>query len=131
MTDDTAGQVKLRPAQMALIEALAGGTSYTDAATAIGVSRPTVARWAAQPAIRQAVAERRREHFAHIAARLASLADEAIDTLAAGLAGTAKVPQVRAAAIVLDHVLRYHDATATADALADIAERLTAIEANA
>lgn len=114
----------------AILEALAEGCTWAEAADRAGVSRRTVARRMERPAFRVRLAELRREAFDRGAAVLASslvecsrrLVDIALQPASAAVLPTAT--RLRALGMVLDAAADHRQVT-------DFDDRLCALEARA
>ncbi len=123
MAGDGTASSRNRARDDLLAAALASGAKIVEAAEAAGVSERTAHRRLADPAFRQRVENARRDHVQHVADKLATLGDQALDTLAE-LLGAPRVPaavRCRAAVAVLDQTLRWREQ-------ADVEERLAAVE---
>lgn len=79
---DTSSRWALTPQQHAAADLLAAGTSVTDAAASIGVTRQTVSEWLHHHhGFRAALNQRRQELWAGVADRLRALLPKAVTVL--------------------------------------------------
>ena len=92
----------LTPQQATVCDLLATGTTITDAAEAVKVSRQTVSEWLHHHAVFQATLNaRRRELFDEGTERLRSLVPKALDVIAAALDGHSPKAALASAVYVL------------------------------
>jgi len=71
----------LTPKQQRAVEALAGGASITDAATAVGAHRATLHKWIALPEFSSALTDVQAEARARAVRRLSAALDRAAQTV--------------------------------------------------
>lgn len=95
--------------------------THRAAADAIGVPVVTFKRWTRRQAFKGELARLAAEAYSTAGNRLRGLADVAVETLHAGMAGTAKPSQIRAATAVLELAANVE--------LAALAERVARLEA--
>lgn len=83
--------------QQATADALASGSSHTEAASAAGVARETVTRWAGHhPGFRAYLAEVRAAYATERAAKVRAIRDAALDAVAVQLTGPVTVSEALA-----------------------------------
>ena len=116
----------LSPRQLRAIHALLTRPTVTAAATVLGVAPSTLYRWLGEPPFRQALAQAEGEAVAAAGRRLAALAENALDTVADVMADpTNPAPvRVRAAEVVLGHLLRYREIVGFEGRLTDLEKEL-------
>ena len=105
-----------------VIEALATGSTYREAADLAGVSARTVRRRMEGVEFTARVARRRAEFLNTVTGRLAAMPDLAVDALQVALLAGTTTERLRAADMVLAQSRRF-----TADT--DVSQRLVAVEA--
>jgi transposase len=113
-----------RPADEALVVALASGMTTTAAAKRIGLSRATVARRLRNPAFRQRVTEARDAMLQRALGRLSAAATKAVVTLSRLLKSQDEKTQLGAARAVLEYVRGMREHAELGDRLAEIERRL-------
>ncbi|MCD9625247.1 helix-turn-helix domain-containing protein [Rhabdothermincola salaria] len=92
----------------AVVEARAAGATHLQIAAALGVSRKTVQRLLARPAVKQEVHQRRIDRMEELTIGLVSLADSATSVLAGLLQSDDEGVQHRAAVQAIALALRAH-----------------------
>ena len=116
----------LTPRQLRAINALLTRPTVTAAATVLGVAPSTVYRWLTEPPFRAALAQAEGEAVAAAGRRLAVLAETALDELGRAMIDpTNPAPvRVRAAEIVLTHLLKYREIVGFEARLADLEKEM-------
>lgn len=104
-----------------MLDALATGASYADAAAASGQSARTVRRRVADPGFAAELARRRSERVSHLTGQLVGLGPRAVAVLAEVLEAEAVADRLRAANLILGSLRRFR-------ADGDIDARLAALE---
>jgi hypothetical protein len=122
---------KLTRLQEAAIGALLANTSITKAAAAIHVNEKTLRTWLKQPHFQQAHQAARQEALQKTVDGLLARTEKALATLDRGMDGEASVPEIRAAAIILDHILKGVELVDHGRRLAAIEGRINGIESPA
>jgi len=122
----------LTPRQLRAINALLTRPTVAAAAGVLGVAPSTLYRWLNEPAFRSALAQAEGEAVAAAGRRLVALAQGALDELARAMtdAQTPAPTRVRAAEVVLGHLLKYREIVAFETRL-DALEREVRGESNA
>lgn len=116
----SAPSAKLTPRQAKAIESLLTGASQDSAAAAAGVTRRTITRWLQTPSFCDILRQAESERLAAVTRQLLTLASQAVDTLAAGMAGNALPTQIRAADLTLTHLTRTSELQALTNRLAEV-----------
>lgn len=122
------GKARSEEERMAVAQAVAEGLTSEEAAQRTGVPYYTVRNWRQDKPFRELIQRLNDELVAEAAYRLAGIARKAADTLEAGMDGTAKAAQVRAADVALARMLAVRDQVALAARLEALEERLNARE---
>ena len=118
------------PTDELLAAALGMGASYERAAAIAACSKATVKRRMGDPDFRARVGDLRRDHVHRVDVRLADLSTHAIDALDDLIADRDSPAQrLGAARVVLDGVLRFHEAAEVEDRLAALEARIGARKA--
>ena len=101
----------LTPRQLRAVNALLTHPTVAAAAGVLGVAPSTIYRWLGENAFRAALAQAEGEAVAAAGRRLAALAQGALDELARAMtdAQTPAPTRVRAAEVVLGHLLKYRE----------------------
>lgn len=115
---------KLTPKQKIAIEALVLSGDKTQAATAAGISRPTLYKWYALPHFREALSEAVGEMLSSLAGKLVSQSLVAAGVLVEVMNDTeaASSVRVRAADVLLSRMLQVYQLT-------ELEERISRLEA--
>lgn len=106
-----------------ILEALAGGSSYSEAALTANVSARTVRRRMTDPAFAAELARRRALRVSDLTGRILSLGERAIAVLGEALDADSVTDRMRAANLILTSLRRYR-------ADGDVDLRLTVLEAS-
>lgn len=119
----------LSPRQRRAIAALAAGESVADAATTAGVSDRTMARWGADPAFREALADAGREQIAAASRLMIARLDNAIGVIGSLMTDDTAPAHVRlrAAQICVERAPALYDAADTRELLGRIETLMTLI----
>ena len=121
-TPATEGDRRREAADEVVIEALATGRTYDQAARLAGCSPRTVRRRVADPQFRAELAQRRGQHTIELIGAMTALETTAVRVLADCLNGERPADQLKAVALVMSAAARLR-------ATADVDDRLTAQEA--
>lgn len=95
--------------QTRAIQSLLAGQSVTEAADAAKVRRSTLYTWLEQPGFTRAINEGKSEMLERLSQSLASLSDQAVNTLARCMSDPSSAIQLRAADIVISRILSLKD----------------------
>lgn len=109
---------------------LAEGLRFGEVVSAVGIGSTTLANWQKQPEFSQAVDDMVSAGMQQTANRLATLANEALDTLAeiAGDRDVAAQSRVSAAKTILTMTTHYRDHAVLENKLAELLQRMEVLE---
>jgi phage terminase small subunit len=122
---DNATLRELTPRKRRALESLLTSGDVTEAARAANVARQTVHKWLQQPAFAAALAMAEADKLHDLQSALVRLGDKATATLGAAMDSVSPMAEgarVRAADIVLSHLLKMRE-------LVTLEERIAALEA--
>jgi len=116
----------LTPRQLRILRALLTKNTVTAAAAVAGVGESTVYRTLSDPVFRAALAQAEGEAVAAAGRRLATLAENALDTVAAVMSNpqAPDAVRVRAAEVVLAHLLKYREIVTFENRLTDLERQM-------
>ncbi|MEX2374898.1 MAG: helix-turn-helix domain-containing protein [Dehalococcoidia bacterium] len=107
-----------------LVDALAAGWSYPEAAEVAGCSERTVARRMSEPAFARQVAERRAEHLVSMAGRFSTLTSRAVEVIEQLMEEGSERTRLASARLVVEWAAKLRHAEDLAVAVAEIRQHL-------
>jgi hypothetical protein len=110
-----------------LVEYLAAGMTDSAAALKVGCSSKTVQRRRKDPTFGAALAARKADRVAQVAAMLGEAAVDAVATMRDGLSAERDSDRLRAAAMIVNSLLRIRAAAETEDVIEELKTDMSAL----
>jgi hypothetical protein len=100
---------RLTPKQLKFLEAYCAGKAVEEAAAAAGIKRRQAHRWLREPAVQAAIREHSRDALRRTTATLEQASGDAAATLVEALAAPLWPVRLKAAELLLDRLLKFHE----------------------